>query len=63
MERREKHFGLVGIVSVVLISVGIVLFGVSVYLALRNLLVASLVALAAGFATLTSGAEIAKEVK
>ena len=63
MSREGKNSRLPGLVAIVLISAGIALFGTSVYLAIRNLLAASLVALAAGFAALTSGAEIAKNVK
>ena len=53
---------LAGYISVGLIAIGAALFGISVYLAAKGLLVASLVALAAGFASVTSGAEIARKV-
>jgi hypothetical protein len=59
-EGSRNNKRLAGILAFMLIVVGIALFFLSVYLAVKGTLIASLVSLAAGFAAITSGAEMVK---
>ncbi len=61
-DNNRKGSRLIAVISLILVIVGATFFGISVYLAVKGSLISSLISLAAGFASITSGAEIVKEV-